>query len=191
MRIDPQKTALLVLDMQNDFVEESALLQVKTIRNGLVAYKEFIGNCREKGMSIFYTRHTYFPGNTSVEARLFPVLMQDGLRKGTRGWDIAQEIYPKENDVIINKTRFDAFYQTNLEKILREKEIENIIISGTMTQVCCESTARSAMYRDFNVLFLSDLTFSSKPEMHINTLKVIDRYFGQTMDSEEALKGLQ
>ena len=179
--------ALIVIDVQNDFVEEGALIEVESIRQGLQHLREFISFCRDKGATIIFTKHLFDPKLNPVEAKLFPSLHKSGLREGSKGAEIHSEVFPEESDLVITKRRYDAFFGTELEQILREKGIEKVIITGTMTEVCCESTARSAMYRDFEVLFVSDLTFTSDSEVHKNTLKTIKSHFGEVMDSKEII----
>jgi ureidoacrylate peracid hydrolase len=185
------KTALLVIDMQNDFVEDGALIEVKGIRNRITQFKSFIDECRKRGITIIYTKHIFDTVHNPVEAKLFPSLAIEGLREGTKGVEVHNELLPEKSDIMIKKRRYDAFFGTDLEVILKAKGIKNIIITGTMTNVCCESTARSAMFRDFNVLFSSDLTFTSDPVIHENTLKTIKSHFGEVMNSEEILQSLQ
>ena len=107
-----------------------------------------------------YTRHCYIPEKNPIEAKLFPELKKTGLRKGTHGWNIHQEIAPAKDDITVDKTRYDAFFKTKLNQVLKKHTIKTIIITGTMTEVCCESTARSAMFFDYDVIFCSDFTCS-------------------------------
>lgn len=182
--IDPRKTALLVIDMQNDFIEDSAVLEVKGIRENLESFKSFIDTCRSKGMSVVYTKHEYSPEENPIEAELFPEMNDIGLRRGSDGFEINKIIAPHNGDMVIEKKRYDAFYGSSLEEMLRARGITDVIISGTMGNVCCDSTARGAMYRDFHVWFLSDLTFTSDPMVHEYTLKTMATHFGQVVDSE-------
>ena len=178
-------TALLVIDMQNDFIQEGAVLEVKGIRKGILKFKEFINKLREKGIIIIYTKHIFDLVNNPIEVKLYPFLAKKGLRDNTFGTDIFGELKPSAEDLIIKKRRYDSFIGTELESALRCRGIENLIITGTMTNVCCESTARTAMMKDFNVLFCSDLTFTSDSDIHKNTLKNILAHFGKVMSSEE------
>ena len=82
------KAALLVIDMQNDFVRKGSRFHVMGIDRNLDAFRSFIGDCRGLGVLIIYTRHCYDPDSNPVERRLFPKLAEGGLRKGTEGWDI-------------------------------------------------------------------------------------------------------
>jgi ureidoacrylate peracid hydrolase len=185
------KIALLVIDVQNDFVEREAILEIKAIRENIGKLKKFIDFMRMNGAYVIYTRHCFDPRKNPVEAKLFPELKSEGLRKGSRGWQIHGSVKPCMNDAVIDKSRYDAFYKTNLDAILKSKNIRTLVIAGTMTEVCCESTARSAMFRDYNVIFCSDLNFTSDSGMHKRTLSVIRSNFGEVVSSEEIMKEMR
>lgn len=180
-------TALLVIDVQNDFAEDGAVFEIPNIREALPRMKAFIDACREKGMPIIYTRHTYDPNDNVIETKLFPNLADGGLRKETHGWNIADAVAPQEGDIVINKPRYDAFYRTDLDEILKRNGVTELAVIGTMTEVCCESTARSAMYRDYAAHMLSDLNFTRDPGKHEYSLKTFGSNFGWVSISEEFL----
>lgn len=184
------KAALLIIDMQNDFVRKGSLFEVDGIRDNMEEHKGFIEACRKLGVTIIYTRHCYDPRNNPIEASLFPKLAHGGLRKGTGGWQICDALKPKPDDIVIDKTRYDAFFCTGLRDILVSKNIDTVIITGTITNVCCESTARTAMFYDYDVVFCSDLSYCSREESHKNTLKVINHYFGKVMDFKDILDSI-
>jgi ureidoacrylate peracid hydrolase len=179
--------ALLVIDMQNDFVGEGGVLEVQNIRDNIGKYKNFIDRVRETGSPIIFTRHGFDPEKNPQESKKSFKLREKGLRKGSDGWQIFEELKPQEGDIIIDKNRFDAFFGTDLNNILRERKIDTVIVTGTMTEICCESTARSAMFYDYNMIFCSDLTFSSNKENQKNTLEVMEKHFGEVKSSEEIL----
>jgi len=179
------KRAVLVIDMQNDFVDGA--IPVKGIQGMIPALQEFLEKARQKGYMVIFTRHSYDPDKNIIEQKLFPELEMRGLRKNTPGWEIHPALQPLEGELIIDKERYDAFHNTILEEVLRQQGISSIIITGTMTEVCCESTARGAMFRDFEVLFASDLTVTSDPERHRRTLEVIDSHFGWVKTASEIL----
>ena len=183
-----KKTALLIIDMQNDFVGEDAIISVKGIKDRLPKFKEFVKECKKKGITVIYTKHIFDPVKNPIEARLFPELAEAGLRENTKGTEIHESLKPVKDDLVIKKRRYDAFLGTDLELVLKTKGIENVIITGTMTQVCCESTTRTAMMKDFNVLFCSDLTFTSNLEVHQATLRTVSTHFGKVLTSEEIFK---
>ena len=182
-------TALLVIDMQNDFIKKDVLLEVKGIRAGIPRLAAFIDSCRQAKLPIIYTRHCYDPKNNPIEAKLFK-FRKNTLRKGLEGWKIYATLKPAPQDTVIDKTRYDAFFKTRLHQILKQKHIKNLIITGTMTEICCESTARTAMFYDYNIFFCKDLTFTSDKLTHDNTLKVIKHHFGAVVSSPSILKKL-
>ncbi len=185
------KKALLIIDMQTDFVKEGAPIEVKGIRKNITAFKEFIDFCRDKGLLIVYTRHCYSPNTNPIEAKLFSHIRKPYLQKGSRGWQICDDLKPEKSDVLIDKTRYDAFFKTSLHTLLQKNKVKEIIITGTMTEICCESTARSAMYHNYDLIFCDDLTYTSDPMRHKRTLQVIESHFGKVLKKNEIKKKIK
>ena len=94
---------------------------------------------------------------------------------------------PKEGEYSVVKHKYDAFFETDLDSILRNNRIKTIIIVGTATNVGCETTARSRFFRDYQVAFPSDCNASFDDGMHQASLKTIDMFFGRVMTTEELL----
>jgi ureidoacrylate peracid hydrolase len=90
--------------------------------------------------------------------------------EGSPESEIHQDISPESNEKVIFKHRYSAFYNTDLETVLRCLQVEDIVIAGIMTNMCCESTTRDAYYRDYRVFFLADGTGSITEEMHLASL---------------------
>jgi biuret amidohydrolase len=158
---DPKKVALLVIDMENDFVRPGAPMQVPMAYDMVPNVKMLLDVCREKGTTIIYTTHVHGKdrGDMGLMADFWePIGNQTALVDGTEGVEILKELTPKEGELVIKKHRYSAFYNTNLETQLRNRGIETLIITGTVTNMCCESTARDAQFRDYNVIFVSDAT---------------------------------
>jgi len=195
--IIPQKTALLVIDMQNDFVEKGAIMEVPKAKTQVPKIKELIKVCRNNGIPVTYTTHHTDPKLCALEIYAFPHLISAGMRSGTRGVEVVDELAPNPNEYIIKKHRFSAFYNTELETVLRglkgSKEgsdaIDTLIICGTVTNICCESTARDAFYRDYKVVFGSDICSALSDEIHNATLANME-IFGRVMGLEEILKSI-
>jgi nicotinamidase-related amidase len=183
--LDAKKTVLLVIDMQNAFIEKGRRLEVRGIRRGVPKLRRFIDHCREKGILVIYTRHYYAKTRNPISSLLFSNLLNRGLNKNEKGFEIHNELHPKREDLVIDKNRYDVFSKTKLNQILRSRKVKNIIITGTMTQVCCETTGRSAMGRDYITIFCSDLTFCGDKNIQMNTLQTFDKYFGWVLDSNE------
>ena len=189
------RSVLLVIDMQNDFVLEGAILEVEEARKQVPKIKRLIDKCRELGVPIIYTVQETDPVFCALEVATFPPLMETGMRKGTKGYEIIDELMPEADDMIVRKRRFSAFYQTDLELILRNirgqaNPADTVIICGTMTNICCESTARDAYFRDFKVVFGTDIC-SARTQESQNATLVNMELFGRNMDCGSIIAALE
>jgi len=110
---------------------------------------------------------------------------------GTKDWEFIPEMNIDSKDIILPKNRYSAFYETELDTILQSKGIQELIISGVMTNLCCETTARDAFMRDYRVFFLIDGTATGKEEHHLATLKNLGYGFATLMTCEELIKNLK
>lgn len=191
------KSVLLVIDMQNDFLLPGGVLEIPQARSLIPKVKQLIQCCRELNVPVVYTMHNHNPYiNLNVlETKMLPVLIESGLRRGSEGAKIYDEIAPLPGDVIIEKKRFSAFYNTELELVLRnikgEQRVDTIIISGVATNICCESTARDAFFRDYKVVFGSNLNATFNEEDHLATLRNMENIFGRVMSFEEIMTSLK
>jgi ureidoacrylate peracid hydrolase len=184
----------MVIDMQNDFVLDGAIMQVKEAQNQLPRIKGLIGKCRELGVPVIYTIQETDPVFCPLEVASLPHLKFGGMRKGTDGMKIIDELTPEPDDIVIRKRRFSAFFQTDLEIILKnirgtERPVDTVIICGTVTNICCESTARDAFFRDYKVVFGTDICSAKTPESHNATLVNME-IFGRNMDCESIISAL-
>ena len=189
------RSVLLVIDMQNDFVREGAVLEVEEARNQIPRIRRLIDTCHSLGVPVIYTQQETDELFCPLEVAAFPPLKDKGMRKGTEGIQIIDELTPGPNDVVMRKRRFSAFYQTDLEIILRNirgsiNQVDTVIICGTVTNICCESTARDAYFRDYKVVFGTDICSASTPESHNATL-VNMKLFGRSLDCETIIKALE
>jgi ureidoacrylate peracid hydrolase len=191
--------------MHNEFLLPGAPLETPAAREMLGDFSAFIGECRELGVRVIYTNHLHRPDGSDMGrmAELWPIV-RDGLVNvpGTAGSRIHEAVAPRDEDIIVQKHRYSAFYGTDLEIVLRGMTVDTVVISGVLTNACCESTARDAMYRDFRVIFLSDLcaTFDI-PAYDGGTIpaevvqrvvcSTIDRWFGEVCESGEVLARLR
>lgn len=159
--VDPGKTAIIVVDMLNDFVAEGAKLrsaQAAAMVPKLAATLDF---CRVNGIRVIYTTHAH--RRDGCDMGMFddlypPIADRSSLVDGTPGVDIFPALAPAPGEHVIKKHRYSGFYGTDLDIILRQWGITTVIVSGTTTENCCHATARDAMFRDYQVIFLSDAT---------------------------------
>lgn len=185
--VDPRKTALIVIDMQNAFVAPGATYETPGARTMMPKLERLITFARERGMPIVWTQSDHSAPYGGVMLKKFPTIREDKyLWAGDPSCELfADMIQPREGEYRVVKHKYDAFFETDLDSILRNRKIENVIIVGTATNVCCESTARSAFFRDYCVAFPSDCNATFDEGMHQATLKTIDMFFGRVMTTDE------
>ncbi len=168
MELNVAKSALLVIDMQKFFLDSNS----PTFTCGGLAIidniKILIEHFRKNGRPVVYTRHVHDP--EGIDAGIMKWWWEGMCVEGTPESHIIDDLKPLEKERIINKHRYSAFYNTDLEVYLRGLRVEDLVITGIMTNMCCESTARDAYYRDYRVFFLADATGSINEEMHLGSL---------------------
>jgi nicotinamidase-related amidase len=159
--IDPARTAMIVVDMQNDFVASGAPMETPAARAMVPRLAEALKICRAATMRVIYTAHVH--RRDGCDMGLFddmhpPIANRDALVDDTAGVDIYPDLAPCRGDHIIKKHRYSGFFGTDLDIILREWGVDTVIISGTTTENCCHATARDAMFLNYRVVFLADAT---------------------------------
>jgi len=189
------RSSLLVIDMQNDFVREGAIMEVPEARRQIPRIKKLIECCRELNVPVIYTMQAVDPILCPLEVKKLPFLQSAGMREGTEGIQIISELAPLPHEIVIKKRRFSAFYNTELELVLNNirgrGQVDTLIICGTVTNVCCESTVRDAFFRDYKVVFGSDVNSALDVDAHKATLRNIREIFGRVMASEEIIAALR
>ena len=168
MEIKTDAAALMVIDMQKFFLDPES----PTFTCGglaiLPTLKRLIAAFRDTGRPVIYAQHIHHPDR--IDAGIMGWWWEGMCLEGSPESEVHDEIAPLPNEKVIAKHRYSAFYNTDLETVLRCLNIEDLIISGIMTNMCCESTARDAYYRDYRVFFLADATGSINEEMHLASL---------------------
>ena len=191
MKLNPKKAALLVIDMQNDFINKGSMVYTPMAEAIVPNLKKLISTCRKAKIPIIYTAHVHQDPKVDggMTAEWWPELRDKKvLVAGSKGAEIHSEIAPKPNEKIIYKHRYSAFYNTDLEVVLRGLGVTDLIISGVMTNICCESTTRDAFFRDFRIFFLADGTGSIDDDLHLGTLRALAYAFAYVTTAEEVIK---
>ncbi|WP_019061952.1 cysteine hydrolase family protein [Streptomyces prunicolor] len=157
--IDPRTTALLNVDVQNCFVENSPVA-AKHGPDIIPLVNDIAEAVRRNGGLVVHTLHVVRPdGSTTGVMGEFNAAIKAGLLfKGNPAAELHKDVVVAPADVIMDKPRYGAFYGTELDVILKNRGIETVIVTGITTNVCCETTAREANMRDLQVLFASDAT---------------------------------
>lgn len=147
VRLPAKKTALVVVDMQNDFVKPDGQLVVPAAQGSVKYIEALLETARNAGVRIAYTQDTHFEGDK--EWKIWP----EHCRAETWGWEIIDELKPNPNDIVCQKNRYDGFYGTWLEHFLsRVWQVEHVVIVGTVSNICVLHTAASAGLRWFHIV---------------------------------------
>lgn len=156
---DPDRTAVLVIDMQNDFVEEGAPLEFPEGRRIIPAIQRILEAARGRGLPVVHAAHVHRAGGADqgIHRELYPpVAAGEALVDGERGAEIHAELTPLPGEPVIKKHRYNAFYASDLEIILRGLGVETVVLTGMTTECCVLGTARRALERGFRSLVVSD-----------------------------------
>jgi nicotinamidase-related amidase len=207
--LDPATTALVVIDMQRDFLEPGgfgALLgnDVSLLARVVAPLQGVLAAARDVGMMVVHTREGHRPDLTDCPpAKLARGHLETGigdpgpngriLVRGERGHDIVDELAPIDGEVVLDKPGKGAFYATDLELLLRNRAVTRLIVTGVTTEVCVHTTVREANDRGFECLVLSDCVGSYFPEFHEIGLQMIAAQggiFGWVTTSEALLGAL-
>ena len=183
--MDKERYALLVVDMQNGFCHPEGSFPrigrglegaMEAVANAAVA----VGQARAAAIPVVFTRHVYRPGRPDEGAALIrnsPELAGvSGLADGTWDADVCAELGCAPDDLVVDKVRFDAFQWTSLEPLLRGLDVTALMICGVVTNICVETTARSAFMRDFPVTLLADCCAAKTRRLHELSVEVLSSY---------------
>jgi nicotinamidase-related amidase len=171
---DPATSALLVIDVQRYFAP--------MCRPILPAVREAVAGGRARKVPIFFTQHGHGPDDHGMLHEWWG----DVIAEGT---DDCALILAPESDAVVPKNRYDAFCGTDLEERLRAKGVEDVAVCGVMTNLCVETTARTAFVKDFRVRVLSDATATASDEMHGASLLNLEYGFAHIQTAAEWLAG--
>jgi nicotinamidase-related amidase len=194
--------ALVVVDMQNDFVRVGAPLEVPKARGTINAHLELLAAFRSRNLPVIYTKFLSMPEeyllwNWSPQCRPPTKCCWKGhirhypdVDKELDCTEIIEELAPLPEDVVIEKFGYGAFHGTPLVDILLNRKIQALAITGTVTQVCVEETARESFHHGFLTTVIEDAVSSNVDELHEATLKNFARKFGWVESSRSFLAKL-
>jgi nicotinamidase-related amidase len=168
MELNVAAAALLVIDMQHFFLDPGSPTFTCGGSAILPNLHHLISVFRQAARPVLFTKHVHHPGH--LDAGIMGWWWKGMCLEGSPESEIHHDLAPLPNEKVILKHRYSAFYNTDLETVLRCLKIEDLVISGIMTNMCCESTARDAYYRDYRVFCPADGTGSINEEMHIASL---------------------
>jgi nicotinamidase-related amidase len=209
LEFNPARTALLMIDMQRDFVEAGGFGEmlgndVSLLRSTIEPCKRVLEAARSAGISVIHTREGHRPDLTDAppsklaRGKLDVGIGADGpmgrvLVRGEHGHDIIPELYPQGDEPVVDKPGKGAFYETDLHLILQNRSIATLIVCGVTTEVCVHTTVREANDRGYECVVLSDCVCSYFPEFQRVALEMIKAQagiFGWVSDSAAAVAAL-
>jgi ureidoacrylate peracid hydrolase len=198
--LDPAKTALIVVDMQNGFMLkgvahalcEQAIEIVPNINRLADAVRRTGGQVVWIQTAATEETRQSWSVNVEMNGPERTAHRLASLGPGTKGYELWAGLDVKLNDLKIQKTRYSAFIHgsSNLEAVLRAREIDTVIITGTVTNVCCESTARDAMMRNFKTIMVTDANAATSDELHNASLAAFYLKFGDIMSTDMVIASL-
>lgn len=206
---NPKSTALLIIDMQRDFLEPGGFGEmlgndVSQLRRTIEPNRRLLAAWRALDLTVIHTREGHRPDlldlhpAKKVRGRGKCCIGDIGpmgriLVRGQPGHDLIPELYPLPNEVVIDKPGKGAFYATDLESVLREHHIRQLVVTGVTTEVCVNTTVREANDRGYDCLVLSDCVGSYFPEFQdvgLRMIKAQGGIFGWVSDSSRLLQAL-
>jgi ureidoacrylate peracid hydrolase len=193
-KVHSSHTALIVIDMQNDFIAPEGLVgrsgrDVSAAQQLAQRLPAFIAAARRAGVLVVFVRNVY---STDRNFYLSDAWLEQAARKQSGGYtrfpvcaegswegDYYGEVRPQPGDPVVTKHRYNAFHNSDLDTILRAHAIRTVVMTGVATDVCVGTTAREAFMRDYYAVMVDDGTATFSPEDHAAGLRNFDRYFGE------------
>lgn len=196
-KVAPKTSALIVVDVQNDFVSLQGAFgrwgeDMTMIQEMVPKLKELIEEARKARVPIIYFKNTSSAWTNSEvhKERIAEVRGKGGQEitiEGTWGAEFYEGICPREDERVVVKHRYSGFIDTDLDLILRSLGIKTLIMTGVATNVCVESTARDGFMKDFRIVFVKDCSATTEQKLHDGTLENIERYFGSVASAKEII----
>jgi len=181
-----ESSALLVLDMQKFFLDETSHAFVPSSKAIIPNIRKILDAYRKSNYPVIFTRHAL---KKDEKPGIMGEWWNDVVREDNKYSEIADVLQPLEKEKVIKKNRYSAFYKTGLRKFLKKKNIKSVVVTGVMTDLCCETTARDAFMNDFLVYFVADATATINEELHLSTLKTLSHGFAVPLLTKDVIKG--
>ncbi|SHE50557.1 ureidoacrylate peracid hydrolase [Kaistia soli DSM 19436] len=196
-QLDMSKVAHVIVDLQNGFVAEGAPVEVPVAREIVGSVNAIAKAVRAAGGINCFLRYTYdgkekLPWNVWFQNYMSPTqfdIMTAAFARGADDWQLWPELDVQVGDLVVDKTRFSALIPDtcDMDQMLKARGIDTLIITGTLTNCCCESTARDALQMGYNVIFVTDGNATLSDEEHNATLLSMSAIFADVMDTNRLL----
>ena len=180
----PQTSALFVIDMQQYFCNPSSHAYFKDSTTIIPNIHQLINTYRQQSLPVIFTRYallrTESPG---AMGRWWNDVLYDDNDMS----NIIDALHPLQHEHVIRKTQYSAFFETELDQMLKKLQVTNILITGILTHLCCETTARDAFMRNYDVFFVIDSTASDRKNLHDASLRTLSDGFTTLVTTNEVL----
>lgn len=180
--VNPKRAALLVIEMQNVFLNDLNMISDKQLNN----IKTIIEASENAGMNIIYVRHN---DSAEISKSMVDWWNGDKIEYGSEGWKMIDG-FDTTGKIVIDKNQYSAFFKTELHDVLQANKIEDVIIVGVMTNCCCETTAREAFMYGYRVFFINDATSTVNEELHLAALKNLSFGFACVQDTQHIVSDI-
>lgn len=188
-KVKKEECALIIVDMQHDFISEGAPIECPGGRDIIPNIKKVKEWAKKNNIPVFYTKESHRPQKVDFGLELERSEPEHCL-EGTPGIEILDELEPDDDDYVIVKRRYSGFYLTDLEILVRGLKRKSLIITGAATNVCVYATTLDAQQRDMNAIVLSDCVAGTSVELHKAFLDNIDYVLGDVVTSDELMETL-
>ena len=193
----PSHTVLILIDLQNDVLSDDGWyaksgVDITHMQRVIEPTQRMLGAARAKGVPVIWTTHGL---HNEIDAGVFwdtrPFLHGGGFRVGSWGHNVFDEFEVLPNDWVVDKRRLSAFFNTELDTILKGLAVETVIISGVLTNQCVAGTTKDAMYRDYKAIMIEDCCGTTLPELHAPTIRMCEVGWGAVWSLDEVLKAIR
>ncbi len=212
LEIDQQRTAVIVIDMQNAFISKGAMFDlwgfdISASQKIIEPINEITSAAGAKGCKVIYTAHVFSPdfsesggpnspnrykSRSLIDYREHPEWRDKLLARGTWGARIIEELKPQKGDILVEKPRYSAFFGTNLDTILKTYNVKYLVFVGAVTNICVESSIRDAFHLEYFPILISDAVVPSGPPfMQDATIFNVKTRFGWVTTTENIVKALK
>jgi len=191
------RTALVVIDPQNDFLHEDGWyarkgIDISHMRRIVEPTQELVTAARRAGVPVVWTRHGYADAaEAGPFLELRPFLAEGGLRRDTWGWELYDELDVRPEDPVVAKNRLSAFFNTDLEAVLRGLDAETVLIAGVLTNQCVAATSKDASFRDFKPIVVEECTGTTLPHLHEPALEMMRVGWAEVRGVEQTIAELR
>ncbi len=181
VKLNPSESALVVIDVQNDFANPSGKLYAKGAEKVIQPIKKLLAKARSAGATIIFTQDWHIKGDPEFE------IWGEHTLANTWGAEIVDELKPEKTDIIIRKPSYDAFYSTSLDHVLRARKIKKLILTGLLGNVCVLCTAVGAAVRGYQLVIPIDAVFTILEFDHIASLRFMNSILKADLTTSDML----